>query len=227
MREPLSTPRLADAIMTLIEAGLATVNVSMPGRVESYDASTQQVDVQPLVKRAYPDEQSARQTETLPIICNVPVRFEGSGDSASTYPISVGDTGLIVFCHCSIDRWLTTGGVVDPQDDRRHHLSDAVFLPGVRDYAHALSNVPTDAYCIRSPKKVQIGSPDASAGALTVSDGVDFMAALTQAIAANPGVGELAALKTALQALAMPGLSDPTRAGKSWPVGSGKVKVDD
>jgi hypothetical protein len=72
------------------------------------------------------------------------VQFPGSGGYRITFPVAVGDTGLIVFSEASLDKWLVSGGTVDPADDRRHDLTDAVFLPGLRDFGHALASAPTD-----------------------------------------------------------------------------------
>jgi hypothetical protein len=54
-------------------------------------------------------------------------------------PVSVGDTGLLVFADGSLDVWLARGGVVDPLDDRHHALSDAVFIPGLRPFSNPIS----------------------------------------------------------------------------------------
>lgn len=53
-------------------------------------------------------------------------------------PVAVGDTGLLIFSDRSLDVWLATGGIVDPGDDRRHALSDAVFVPGLRPFSSPL-----------------------------------------------------------------------------------------
>lgn len=34
--------------------------------------------------------------------------------------------------------------MVDPADDRRHAFSDAIAIPGLRDFAHALEDAPID-----------------------------------------------------------------------------------
>lgn len=56
--------------------------------------------------------------------------------------VSVGDTGLLVFCDDSLDVWLSKGGLVDPLDDRHHALSDAVFVPGLRPFSNPVSVPP-------------------------------------------------------------------------------------
>ena len=58
------------------------------------------------------------------------MQFPGAGGYRITFPVAEGDTGLLLFAESSLDKWLVSGGTVDPEDDRRHDLTDAVFLPG-------------------------------------------------------------------------------------------------
>lgn len=135
---------LQDLLARFRESLLADLHTSLPGKVVRYDAATQKADVQPLIKERYADENGAAQSRDLPVIPAVPVQFPGSGGYRITFPVTVGDTGLIVFSEASLDKWLVSGGTVDPADDRRHDLTDAVFLPGLRDFGHALASAPTD-----------------------------------------------------------------------------------
>src|SRR4029077_19438930 len=50
-------------------------------------------------------------------------------------PIKPGDTGIALFCERSLQVWSQTGGAVDPADPRHHHLSDAVFVPGLYPFS--------------------------------------------------------------------------------------------
>jgi len=135
---------LQDLLTRFRESLLADLHTSLPGKVVKYDPSTQKADVQPLIKERYADENGAMQARELPVIPAVPVQFPGAGGYRITFPVNVGDTGLIVFSEASLDKWLVSGGTVDPADDRRHDLTDAVFLPGLRDFGHALASAPTD-----------------------------------------------------------------------------------
>lgn len=107
----------------------------MPGRVESYDVALQVADVKPQLLRVARDEDGERVPEDLPVIPSVPVIFPGGGGHFITFPIATGDFGMLLFGEYAIDRWRVAGEAVDPGDERRHGLSGAVFLPGLRTRA--------------------------------------------------------------------------------------------
>ena len=144
---------------------------ALPGRVQSFDGSKQSADIEPLIHDTWEAEDRTNQTGPLPVIPSVPVCFPGSGAFRVTFPVSKGDTGLLVFCARSIDRWLSEGGSVDPQDDRTHDLSDAVFIPGLTDFGHPIDPFKSDRMTFGKvggtqihlkPSGTQIGTDDAS-----------------------------------------------------------------
>lgn len=128
------SPQLSDVFNTYIELALEDVHVSMPGRVLSYDKSSRRATVKPLVKRSRTvDDQLV--TEALKAIPDVPVVFPGLGPYGLSWPVNAGDTVLLVFASCSLERWLTGNGAeVDPQNPRRHKLGDAMAIPGLRAF---------------------------------------------------------------------------------------------
>lgn len=52
-----------------------------------------------------------------------------------TFPVKKGDTVMIVMADRSLDRWLSQGGEVTPDDRRQHDLSDAIAVPGLVPFA--------------------------------------------------------------------------------------------
>jgi len=154
---------LADVIKRGMRAALSDIHTMIPGRVVRVNtelAGAEQriksVDVQPLIASGYLDETLARQVEALPQIISVPVAWVGAGDYRVTCPIKVGDTGEIRFSEASLDLWLTRGGDVDPGDDRRCHLADAVFSPGLRSFATPWQSVPTDRMTLGADTGLQL-----------------------------------------------------------------------
>jgi hypothetical protein len=120
------TPTLKATIDAGVRHHLANVHTAMPATVVSYDASTGFAKVQPSIKRVYADGE----TVDLPKIINVPVVFPRAGKAFLHLPVTAGDCVLLVFSEASIDIWKAKGGKVDPQDRRRHALTDAYAIPG-------------------------------------------------------------------------------------------------
>ncbi len=139
-----TTPSLERLLFDFADARLADVWTGQPGRIERYDAAKQRADVQPLVKGRFVAEDGTVTAELLPIVPNVPVVMPGGGGFGATFPVAVGDTVWLAHASSSMDRWQERGGAVDPADDRRHALTDAVAIVGLRDFAHPRANAPTD-----------------------------------------------------------------------------------
>jgi hypothetical protein len=131
---------LAQILREAITAHLYDLHVCLPARVEKYDASKQKATIKPLLKKRY--KQEDKDTE-LPVITDVPVQWPSAagGSSYLHLPLAKGDLGMAIFCERSIDAWLQgKGQMVAPNDPRHHHLSDAVFVPGVRPFGASLNN---------------------------------------------------------------------------------------
>jgi hypothetical protein len=145
------TPTLAGVINIATERLADRLCVAVPARVESYDPTTQRINAQPLIKRRYEDEEGDLVVERMPVVTNVPVEFPGAGPWGMTFPIAVGDTVLLVFADRSLDVWLSEGGEVDPLDTRKHHMSDAVAIPGLRSFKTPLSGVSSTYMVLGKP----------------------------------------------------------------------------
>lgn len=135
----MTTPSLATVIAESVKYHLGEVNTSIPARILSYNASTQEASVQPLVKRRYRD---GRVVDRAPIT-GVPIIFPAAGGGIITFPVQEGDTVLLIFSQRSIDRWVRgSGEPVDPLDNRKHDISDAMAIPGLFPFANTLDADP-------------------------------------------------------------------------------------
>jgi hypothetical protein len=127
------TPELGELFDKLGVSVMRKLRVALPGRIESYDAAKQLVRVKPLLKEISDSEEGDQSIDSLPVLNNVPVVFPGGGGFRVTFPIKVGDVVLLVFNDRSLDVWKSKGGEVDPLLFNRHHLADAVAIPGLHD----------------------------------------------------------------------------------------------
>jgi hypothetical protein len=231
--QPLQTPSLPQVLAAALDAALEDVHTCSWGSVLSYDAASQTCSVQIIQRRPYTDEDGARQTERPAPLLEVPVLFMGAGAYSITWPLIPGDVVLLLFMERAMDAWHASGQTdVDAGDDRRHSLSDAIAVPGLRSRKNKIDTPPSDAMVLTGPK-IQLGSKNASNGVLTTSDGTAFIEALAYAIAQSaavpaqaPGTAALTNLYNALTSGASPPTSPPTPGG-AWPTGSSKVKADD
>lgn len=132
MRENSKSPGLAELIRMAIRQNQAELHVSLPGRVEAYDASQQIADIQPLLQRVLVDEDGTElPEETLPIIHDVPVAFPRGGGCFLSWPLVEGDLVQLFFVERSMDQYMGGDGeITKPLDYRMHNLSDAVAYPG-------------------------------------------------------------------------------------------------
>jgi len=117
----------------------------MPAEVISFDPAEQLADVQPVIKTTLDET-----VVSLPVLKNVPVRFQQSTDFAITFPIDAGDHVLLIFCERSIDTWLEQGGIKAHDDVRKHALSDAFALPMCYPQTNKISSFDPDNLEIKS-----------------------------------------------------------------------------
>jgi hypothetical protein len=143
--------------------------------------------------------------ESLPVITDVPVVFPGAGDYSVTFPIAKGDTVLLIFAEGSLDQWLTKGGEVDPQDDRRFSLTDAIAIPSLRHGPISGS----------AASKIEFTSSEIKAGGsqqLATKADLDALKSAISGAATTPNDGGAAFKAAILSALS------------SWPTGTQVLK---
>jgi hypothetical protein len=142
MSEDLS---LEDVLAEVRDSWLAAVHTSLPGKIVKYDSAKQIADVQPQVKDVVLSERGANVFKSYPLLTSVPVVFYRAGGAFQGAPIAAGDTGLLVFLQLSIDRWRANGQESVPGDVRRHHITSAVFLPGLSPRSKAVAELAANA----------------------------------------------------------------------------------
>lgn len=112
-------------------------NVLKIGRIEGVNFDNQTVDVKILHKRIN-QVFTTRELKDYPLLKDVPFIILGGGGSSLTFPISVGDNCLLLFCDYEIDRWWDTGESLPANFERRHDISDAFALIGVHSMVDLL-----------------------------------------------------------------------------------------
>jgi hypothetical protein len=128
-------PKLSRSITEMVTSRFKGLRVAMPAKIVTYYEGQCSADVQPLIQ----DAMNGVMVD-YPVILGVPVIWPRSSTAYLGMPLAADDQVLLIFSDQSLDRWLTTGGIVDPEDPRRHHLSDAVAIPGCYEYAMGIAD---------------------------------------------------------------------------------------
>ena len=159
---PTPTTNLNEAA----RASNAKINVQLPATVVSYDKDTQTVTVKivPCFRRRDPSQGNDVVCYSPPVVSGVPVSFLRGGTSSLTFPLVAGDPGLLMVCDRSIDEWKSTGNDrTEPQDQRRHDISDAYFYPGGSSPAVPIPAAGVDATAaVLRGDEVKLGDATAS-----------------------------------------------------------------
>ena len=141
-----NTPTLEEAIRGVIEKRLVDLHTTLPGKVVSYDPSTQKATVQIQLQRKYWDGSLV----TIPPIPAVPVVWpRGKGGQIHIHwKLEAGDDVVLHFAERSLDNWKTQGGISNPDDTRKFTFSDAFAVPGGSAFP--------DAFAVTDPEALEV-----------------------------------------------------------------------
>lgn len=143
-----------DALKNIITQEQENVHVSMIGKIESFDPSTNRASITPFGSMTAPDWKEI----PYPTIHNVPLQFPcgNGGKSGMTFPIKQGDTCIIIFSDHQLDSFLSG---VESDDMRNHSMNDAYAIPTVfSDAVPTLKNHPNDVCIFHNGSLVRLNS---------------------------------------------------------------------
>lgn len=144
----------------------------IPGVVASVDTVGGNVTVTPAINEPSILPDGTRTTAPLPDLPQVKLAVFGAGGFSITFPVSVGDEGLLLFQDVCLDSAWQNGGTNNPQlDKRRHDLSDAIFLPLTWTQPSQLENYSTSSCQIRSTDGQTV--IDIADGKVTITAGTE------------------------------------------------------
>lgn len=115
----------------------SSLYVAFPAIVNTINANGT-VNVQPAIRERVVDADNVIRYQDYPIIPNVPVVFPSTNSAFISMPISYGDECLVVITDQSFDNWWLYGGLQNPIEQRRHNLTDAFAIFGIRNNTHPL-----------------------------------------------------------------------------------------
>ena len=127
-RERLNDPQ--EALRLAMDGQQAKLWTAMPAQIVDYDAVRFTCTAQILIQGKLRDTSGNFSDITIPPCPDVPIVFPHGGGFGLTFPLAVGDEGLLVFASRCIDNWWSLGGIRAQFEFRMHDLSDGFFVPG-------------------------------------------------------------------------------------------------
>lgn len=134
-------------------AGLQSdIWTALPGSYQGAGTKVGTANVQPTVQVQVLTPQNVwGPPQDLPVCQDCPVCFPGAGGFHATFPLVVGNEGLLVFASRCIDNWWLAGGNQSQAELRMHDLSDGFFIPGCFSQPNAPS-APWSTTAVRLTK---------------------------------------------------------------------------
>jgi phage baseplate assembly protein gpV len=184
-----------------IDGRVTRVWTSLPGILQSFDATKMTASVQPAVQGQMLDPKTGKfENVTISVCLDVPVQFPRGGGYGFTFPLVSGDEGIIVFSARCIDAWWQSSGVQPQAELRMHDLSDGMFIPGISSVPRVPADISTTTARMWSEDGALMVDLDKPNGTITVKAPVKFVvdAPLTHIMGAiavdgdvsqNPGGG--------------------------------------
>lgn len=125
----------AKTIRIAIDSMLVNLHTSLPCEVVAVDYEKQSVDVKIVVNKITADDTVV----PFDTIQEVPIGYTQTKKYSMTLPINIGDTGQLIFNERQLDNWIVNNEIVEPDDTRKHSLSDALFIP---NFVSRVNNIP-------------------------------------------------------------------------------------
>lgn len=132
-------PTLASLLALHKEDVMWSINCHQVGEIVSFDPSTQTAEVQIKMLRMMNGE-----LKEYPVLIDCPCIILAGGEGRLTFPISAGDSCLVLFNDKDIDNWYAGGQTMPPNTERLHDFADAIALVGVRNMQNKISDYLAD-----------------------------------------------------------------------------------
>lgn len=108
------------------------------GEIVSFDKTKQTANIRILHKQKDDYYYINSKLIEYPLLQEVPCVIMGGGTSYVSHPISAGDQCVLLFSDYMIDYWQNTGEARQSDIDRRHDISDAIAIVGLKALPKAI-----------------------------------------------------------------------------------------
>ena len=135
---------LEESLRLCVDRHLGRVWTSMPVRITE-DSKGDTVEAQITIKGWQTDPDSGETTAVdIAPLGKVPIQYAAGGGFTITHPIKKDDEGIVCFQSRNMNGWWDKGGQQEEPVRRRHALSDAIYIPGVRNKPRQLGGNPDE-----------------------------------------------------------------------------------
>lgn len=118
----------------------SVLNCVKIGEIVSFDKQKQTASVKILHKAKDDYYDINKKLIDYPLLQNVPCVIMGGGTSYITHPITAGDQCVLLFNDFMKDYWQNTGETRQSDFDRKHDISDAIAIVGLKALPKAIQN---------------------------------------------------------------------------------------
>ena len=137
-------PTLAGLFELAKDNIMSELRCVMPGEIVSFNPEEQTAEARIMMQR-----RKGGEILEYPMLVDCPCVVLGGGDSRITFPIKAGDGCIVLFADRDIDSWYAEGKAMPPRTNRRHSISDAFILVGIRHRKNKISDYYADGMEIR------------------------------------------------------------------------------
>jgi hypothetical protein len=120
-----------EAMRLAVERGVSKLWTALPAQITE-DSDGHICVAQPTIKGRLLKKDGSVEEPEMPKLGHTPVHFPSGGGFTITHPVKKGDEGILVFAARNMDAWWDRGGVQKQLYQRKHHLSDSIYIPGIR-----------------------------------------------------------------------------------------------
>lgn len=140
-------PDLAEFISRRMRDISARINAHTIGEIVSFNPVNQtaviNVSFMRVLRGVNPIGDSGNSSDEVisyPQLVDVPVIVLQGGGGRLTFPITAGESCLLLFCDRDMDSWFTAGLTAVPNSNRVHDINDAVCLVGLNNLQNVISD---------------------------------------------------------------------------------------
>lgn len=140
-QKPKVSPNLAATMQAVLRAAKLSINCVQVGTIVAFDPANQTASISIAMKAITGiNEDGTKVLQDYPVLLECPVMVLQGGSNHITFPITAGDSCIILFNDRQIDEWLNFGDGRDPKASRFHDISDGIAIVGLNPFTKSIAD---------------------------------------------------------------------------------------